>query len=40
MTEQITTIILAIAFASLTALVAFSVKRYLTMGWRAIKQEK
>jgi len=40
MIEQITTIILGFAFASLTALVSTSVQRYLTMGWRAIKQEK
>jgi len=40
MIEQITTIILAFAFGSLTSLFAFALKRYLTMGWRAIKQEK
>lgn len=40
MIEQIVTIIIAVAFASFSALVAFMMSRYLTMGWRAIRSEK
>jgi len=40
MISQITTIILGIAFGSLSALVAVAVKRYLTVTWRAFNHEK
>jgi len=40
MIEQITAIILGFAFASIASLVSFVISRYLSMSWRAIRQEK
>jgi len=40
MIDQITTIILAISTGALSSLVAFSMKRYLTMGFKITHSEK
>jgi len=40
MISPITAIMLGIATGALSALVAVGIKRYLTVTWRAIRQEK
>jgi len=40
MIDQIVTIIMAVGTGAFTSLIAFLIRRYLTMGFRIIREEK